>query len=167
MCRKWQSLLVVLALSGCCQTYAVAAASNSHADRAMVRPADTELIAALISGDEERARKLTDGIIAGKRSVMKVEVNDQRALAPNVLLRTTYENRDYQLGVNTVSEYALCVLQIQNHTSSENILRAITPAEQECSKAKPCEVCNAQAFPVRMEVKQHLIDYWVSKLKLK
>jgi hypothetical protein len=166
MCRSWQSLLVVLALSGCCQAHAVAAANDGHPDRATVRRDDTELTAALITGDEESARKLTDDIIAGKRSVVKAEVRDDRAVAPNVLLRTTYANRDYQLGVNTVSEYALCVLQIQNHTSSENILRIVAPAlQQQCSEKKPCEVCNAQASPVNAEVKQYLIDYWVSKLK--
>jgi hypothetical protein len=157
---------LVLALSGCCQTHSVAAESNGHTDRATVRPHDTELTAALIRGDERRARKLTDDILSGKRSVVKAEVRDERAVATNVLLRTTYANRDYQLGVNTVSEYALCILEIQNHTSSESILRIVVPAlQQQCSEKKPCEVCNAQAFPVNAEVKQHLIDYWVSKLK--
>src|SRR5437667_2357542 len=113
MCRSWHSLFVVLALSGCCQTHPVTAVSKSDPVRATVRQDDTDLTAALIRGDEERVRELTDEIFAGKRSVTKAEVYDERALAPNVLLRTTYENRDYQLGVNTVSDYALCVLQIQ------------------------------------------------------
>src|SRR4051794_16401531 len=145
MFRSWYSVVVVMALSGCCQSTRGVAAAAVTAEPGMVRAKDSGLTKALITGDEERARKMTDEIVIGRRPIVIAELNDERAIAPNVLLRTTYENRDYQLGVNTVSEYALCLLQIRNHTSSENILRIVAPAlQQQCSEAKPCEVCNAQ-----------------------
>lgn len=164
MFRRLQWIVIVVALNGCYQG-ALTPANSGRNQSAAVRAHDTELTQALITGDEERARRLTDEITSGTRSISQAELRDDRPIAANVLLRTTYENRDYQLGVNTVSEYALCVLQIRNHTSSENILRVIAPAlQQQCSRSESCEVCNAQAFPVSVEVKRQLIDYWRSKL---
>jgi hypothetical protein len=143
-------LLVLLALSACHQA----------------SPRDSELATALLKGDEQRAQTLTNDIIAGRRAVTKTELMDERPVAPNVLLRTTSENRDYQLGVGTVSEYALCVLQIRAHTSSANVLRVVAPAlERQCSAQRPCEVCNAQAFPVGAEVKRQLVSYWMSRVE--
>lgn len=164
MFRNCCWLFVVFALIGC--GHAIDAAPNAReSGRPTKRGSDTQLTGALLAGDEVRVRKLTDEIMTKRRSVSKAELTDDRAIPPNVLLRATYENRDYQLGVKTVSDYSLCLLQIQNHTSSENILRIVAPVlHQQCSEAKHCEVCNSQAFPVRTEVKERLIEYWLSKL---
>jgi hypothetical protein len=157
-------LFASLALSAFCHTtQAPTRATEPHSVQGAAR---TDLTAALLAGDEERVHMLTAEIFAGKRSISKTELADEREAAPNIFLRATYENRGYQLGVNTVSEYVLCNLQIQSHASSENILRIVAPAlQKECSSARRCEVCDAQAFPVSTAVKRRLVEYWSSKLK--
>jgi len=165
MSRKSAWVIVVFALNNCCHARA-ATSSTVVLNDVPPQPAGTLLAAALIAGDEGRALKLTQELLASKGSIEKADLKDDRRVAPNILLRATYDNRDYQLGVDTVSEYALCLLQIKYRTSSENILRVVAPAlQRECSEKNPCEVCNAQAFPVRVEIKQQLVSYWFTQLR--
>lgn len=165
MFRNAALAIALFALNNCCHAQAVTT-STATAKGATAGSEDTMLAAALIAGDEQRTLKLTQELLAGKRSVAKVDLTDDRQVAPNILLRATYEDRDYQLGVSTVSEYTLCLLQIKNRTSSENILRVVAPTlQRECSEKNPCEVCNAQAFPVRAEIKQQLVNYWITRLE--
>src|SRR4051812_38009446 len=81
-------------------------------------PGDSIFMTALIRGDEGRIRELSDDVLSGKRVLMKSELIDARSVAPNVVLRATYAGNDWQLGVNTISEFALCLLEIKNQTSS-------------------------------------------------
>lgn len=163
MCRSYPALAVLLILLSCAHDVP-SSHSIGNSRPTVAEQADGSLAAALVAGNEELARKLTDEIIAGRRNVSERELRDERSIAPNVLLRTTYGNRDYQLGVNTVSEYVLCALQIRHQTSSENILQATAPEVRErCSSTTACEVCNAQAFPVSAEVKKQLIEYWAAR----
>ena len=165
MCRSLCLVTAITVLGSCDQTAPrVTAAADSHGVAAQV---DARALAqALNIGDETRINALTNDILAGKRLITRMEVSNDSKVAPNVLLRASYANRDYQLGVNTVSEYVLCLLEIKNQTSSEQILRKVDPAMQEnCSRGRPCEVCNSQAFPVDVDVKRRIVGYWLPKLK--
>src|SRR5258705_9747631 len=87
-----------------------------------------QLAAVLLSGDELRARRLTDEVVAGTRAVDVGLLTDERILPRNIILRTTVDGRDWQLGVDHVSEYALCVLELKDRTSSEEILSRVAPS---------------------------------------
>ena len=131
---------------------------------------EDQLAAVLLSGDELQARRLTDEVVAGKRTVGASLLTDERSLPRNIVLRTTVDGRDWQLGVDDVSEYALCVLELKDRTSSEEILTRVAPSlRSQCTtatrpKSGGCEICNSQAFPVSGSVKSALVGYWRSRL---
>jgi hypothetical protein len=153
----------LLLFASCC----VAGGKTPHPD---VPRSDQHVIvdiaATLLSADEPLITKTTEDVLAGRRMMSKAALTDDRPISPNVVLRARHGNRDYQLGVNTVDEYALCVLQLRDETSSSAILRSVDPdLERRCSLLSPCEICNAQAFPVSAIVKKRLAEYWTSRLE--
>jgi hypothetical protein len=112
---------------------------------------------------------LTNDILNDRERVQAQDVSDDRAVAPNTLLRATYGERDYQLGVNTISDYVICLLQIRNHTSTLAVLRRTAPLLATiCSENRSgCDVCNSQSIPVDKRIKDALQQYWMSTLIVK
>jgi len=135
------------------------------------QPANEDhLAAALVSGDESQVRSLTDEVVGGKRTLDSRLLKDDRAVARNIILWATVDDREWQIGVEHVSDYALCVLELKNRTSSDKILSAVAPTlRSQCTTAttpntRGCEVCDSHAFPVSSDVKSALVGYWRSKL---
>jgi len=133
-------------------------------------PPNTELATLLLNGtDDVRLRKLTNDILNDRERVRAQDVSDDRTVAPNTLLRTSYGERDYQLGVDTVSDYVICLLEIRNHTSTLGVLRRTAPSlAKMCSDDRSgCDVCNSQSVPVDKRIKDELQRYWRSTLIVK
>ena len=137
---------------------------------AMTSHKNTTLATLLISGsDEAQLQKLADDILNGREPLKPQDVLDNRAVARNVLLRAAYGQRDYQMGVSTISDYAICLLEIRHNTSTLSVLQRTAPSlARLCSGDKSgCDVCNSQSFPVDAHIKETLQQYWGSMLTAK
>jgi len=128
-----------------------------------------DLVQALVSGDDARAGVCTKALLSGEFQIGRAEIEDKRQVAPGVLLRATREDGwDLQLGINTVGEYVMCALEIEQKISSRRILREVAPdllkrcGDNICG----CEVCNSQVCPVPDEVVARLREYWLRRLGL-
>jgi hypothetical protein len=129
-----------------------------------------ELSSLLVNGDDEVAlRRVTEEILVGRKRIQLADISDNRNVARSLLLRATYGNRDYQLGVSTVSDYAICLLQIRHSVSTLSVLRQVAPAlAKNCSQTEgSCDVCNSQSFPVDARVRDVLQQYWRSSVETK
>jgi hypothetical protein len=130
---------------------------------------EDQLADALVAGDDSQVRQITDQILAGARPLNPGMLTDERTVAPGVILRATTDNKQWQLGVERVSDYGLCLLELRNGTSSDEILRAIDPVlRTQCTIAttpntRGCEICNSQSIPVSADVKTALVSYWRSR----
>jgi hypothetical protein len=165
MSHNWSFVALSLFLLGC-QAVATTPRTSSAGrgvDAAVTR---VDIAAALLSGDEAVGRRVTNDVLEGRSVLLKSALTDERPISPNVVLRATAGNHDYQFGVTTVAEYALCLLQLRHETSSEAVLRTVDPTVAErCSATRACEVCNAQAFSVSADVKARLAEYWSPTLE--
>lgn len=128
-----------------------------------------DLAPALVLGDEERAGVCTRAMLSGEFQIESADIEDNRQVAPNILLRATQDDRwDLQLGINTVGEYVMCALEIQQKTSSRTILREVAPdLLSTCGgQFSGCEVCNSRVYRVPDEVVARLREYWLRRLGL-
>jgi hypothetical protein len=163
MSRSAVTLIIVLAH---CTTTSLPIKSSADVRTASpeVRTGDSDLAVALLSDDEVKANQIAAEILSGNRKVLEGELRDDRNMPPDIVLRTIYERRLYQLGTATVSDFTICLLQMKHHTSSANVLGEIDPSLKVCLTSPLCDVCNSHAFPVDFEVKLKLQDYWSSRL---
>ena len=164
--RSFASTSVLMTVS----LAALVACRATYAPGNLSRPTPEDSLAgALVSGNQERVRRLTDEVLTGMRTIGFETLTDERAVAPYTLLAGTVDGRYWQLGIERVSEYMLCLLQLRNRTSSDAILNAVAPAlGAQCSystapNSRGCEVCNSQAVPVSSDVKNALVGYWLSR----
>ena len=122
-----------------------------------------DLVQALVAGDEARARECTEAMFAGRLEIREADLYDSRTVAYNIILRASTNLRDLQLGVDTVADYVMCVLEIKNKTETCRILHEVAPGlVPNCGDE--CQVCNSRAYPVGDEVKDRLRRYWARRL---
>jgi hypothetical protein len=152
-------LTLVLAAAGCAAKF----------DSRKPPEGEDQIAAALVAGDDSQIRQITDQVLAGTRPLNRGMLTDERTVAPGVILRATIENKQWQLGAERVSDFGLCLLELRNRTSSDEILNTIAPVlRTQCtiattSNAHGCEVCNSQAIPVSDDVRSALVTYWRSR----
>lgn len=151
-------ILVALALAGCAAKF----------DSGNATTGEDQLAAALVAGNDSQVRQITDQVLAGTRRLNLGILTDERKVAPGMILRATIDSKSWQLGIEHVSDYALCMLELRNRTSSDEILNIVAPPlRAQCTVAatpntRGCEVCNSQAIPVSGDVKSALVTYWRS-----
>jgi len=152
-------LAAMLAVAGCAATF----------DTGKRATGEDQLAAALVAGNDIQVRQITDEVVAGTRTLNLEMLTDQRTVALGMIVRATINNKQWQLGVERVSDFGLCLLELRDRTSSDEILSAVAPAlRTQCTTAttpntRGCEICNSQAVPVSDDVRSALVIYWRSK----
>ena len=127
--------------------------------------AAADLVQALVAGDEARAKECTEAMFAGKLEIREADLRDGRTVAYNIVLRASTKWHDLQLGVDTVADYVMCVLEIKNETDACLILDEVAPGQfPNCRIGEGREVCNSLVYPVGNDIKEHLRRYWSRRL---
>lgn len=141
------ALLVMLLLGGC--------ASSEPAERARE---------ALVSGDQDFVEMFSRQVLNDDAVITAGSLGDDRVVSHNIVVRVEEENRIGQYGVDLVSDFFMCLLQMKFHTSSRDIL-SDELLRNECRSTDECEVCNSLMFPLPPKVRNELRIYWVERLK--
>lgn len=109
-------------------------------------------------------QRMVDAVLKGKARVVPGDLSDERRVAPSVVLRVPVNGQPTQYTVNTVSEAALCLLEVREKTSTSAILAAAGTNFPGCG-ANACEVCRSGMQGVREDVKRELVRYWAARLR--
>lgn len=100
----------------------------------------------------------------GGSAISASALTDDRLVSRSVVVRAEEPNRISQYGVDLVSDYFICLLQIKHHTSSRAILSKEV-LQNECGSSGECEACNSLTYPLSPKVRTELRTYWLERLK--
>jgi hypothetical protein len=144
-------LLLTVCLAGC--------SSTSHAALEHVRDG-------LVSGDQQGVDAFTHWFLThGSGPAADALMND-RLVSRGIVIRVDEPNRVHQYGVDRVSDYFMCLLQMKHRTSSTSILSEDV-RRSKCGSAGECEACNSLTYPLPESVRQDLRTYWLRRLELR
>jgi hypothetical protein len=111
---------------------------------------------------DKDAQRTINAIVKGDDVLRASDLTDERPIAPTVVLRVRVNDQPTQYTVNTVSQAALCLLEVRDRKSTSSIIKSTSG--ENCTSPE-CEVCNAGSFGLREEIKRELVTYWLSRLK--
>lgn len=144
--RRLAGLLILLVVSSC--------TSSSG---------DGGIRDALVAGDQGAVDAFTRRFLSDAIDVESSALSDDRLVSRSIVLHAEEEARLSQYGVDRVSEYFMCLLQIKFHTSSRDVLSGALLRE-ECGVADQCEACNSLTYPLPPKVRYELKTYWSERL---
>jgi hypothetical protein len=150
----WLGLVLIAA--GC------ASVRPSDDSRCGVLPDETFL--AITGTSDEAFNEVTRRIVEEKCDPRAAWLSDTRLLRVGDVTVDAPEHF-YHLGVNTVSDYLLCLLQFRERIDSRSILEQCCPgALSDCKDQYECDACNAAIYPLPPEIRAHLVEYWRKQL---
>lgn len=119
----------------------------------------------LLSGNQNEVDRLTTNILNDETRVLASWIRDDRPLPPHILIRVQEPHRFTQLGVDTVSGYFLCLLQIKSGMTTKGILAELgRESALICLPQIECDICFSGTAPVSQEVRDLLAEYWLDRL---
>lgn len=126
-----------------------------------------ETIAILLSGTQEQVNQLTSRILSGETDIDSCWLYNDGEFPRSILLIVRGEEKELKLGVDRVSDYFLCLLQIREDLTTKEIVSAVDPVKSEAiqKESKECDVCNSLTYPIKDELRTLLQKYWVERLK--
>lgn len=124
----------------------------------------TVLQDALVSGDQTTVDVFTDALLNDRLEVTPAALHDDRDVSRSIILRVDEESRRSQYGIDRVSEFFICLLQVKYKVSSRDTLPEELAAS-ECAGADECEACNSLTFPLSNDVRYELKAYWSKRLR--
>jgi len=122
-----------------------------------------EVTGALLRGDQKAVDRYTQVFLSSKVMLpRRVLLDERKAPASVVVTNDRGEVRTY--GVDTVSNYFLCLLHVRHSATT----RELIPAEVAgaCVHEDDCEPCNSIVRPVPVAVEMALRDAWLRKPEL-
>lgn len=114
----------------------------------------------LFSHNQDEVDTFVARIRAGSITIDPSWLEDTRKLPGDVLLRTKYAMGISQFGVETVSDFFTCILEIMNNTSTPEIFLRVRPDQRNACVLDTCEACNSWTYPLDPEVRAAIITYW-------
>jgi hypothetical protein len=118
---------------------------------------------ALVAGDQEAVDAFTRRFLNDDMAIGSSALSDDSLVSRSIVLRADEDDRLSQYGVDRVSEYFMCLLQIKFHTSSRDVLSG-TLLNEECGLVDQCEPCNSLTYPLPSKVRNQLRTYWSERL---
>jgi hypothetical protein len=119
---------------------------------------------ALVAGDQDAVDTFTRRFLSDGIALEWNALNDERFVSRAIILRVDEPDRISQYGIDRVSEYFICLLQIKFHTASGDVLPNAL-LQQECGAADHCDACNSLTYPLPVAVRDALKTYWSERLK--
>lgn len=106
----------------------------------------------------------TRQFLIGESAITPSDLMDERLVSRSIVVRAEEPNRISQYGVDRVSDYFMCLLQIKERTSSHAILSSEI-LRNECRSSGECEACNSLTYPLPPTVRGELRAHWLERLK--
>jgi len=119
-----------------------------------------------MTGNQSDIDYLTNELLSGRKTIRVEWLQDERNFPTDIVFRYLGNQGElYQLGVEQVSDYFLCVLEILHNTSSKDILGKIGSNRiDQCELENMCEVCNSSTYPLDPSLRSILVKYWTEYL---
>jgi hypothetical protein len=124
----------------------------------------TDVREALVAGDQREVDGFTRRFLSGAAVITVDALRDDRAVSRNVIVQVDEESRSSQYGVDRVSEYFMCLLQVKFQASSRDAAPRIS-SRKECNRPDQCEVCNSLTYPLSDQVRDEIREYWLERLQ--
>jgi hypothetical protein len=141
MLNRWIARLVLTGcLAGCAST--------------------TTVRTALVRGDQQAVDRFVDDFLAGRLSIDRAALKDDRAAATDLVIRISDRTRASQYRVQLVSDVFMCLLQVKARRSTREILD-LGDDQYECRGEDTCEVCNSFVYPLSPQLRARLRDHWL------
>lgn len=137
-------ILLLLLLNGCVST----------------RPAIDLARNGLVAGDQDAVDTFADRFFNQDAVIPANALMDDRLVSRNIVVRVEEPSRISQYGVDRVSDYFMCLLQIKHHVSSRDVL-SDEILRNECGGE--CEPCNSLTYPLPEKARNRLRAYWLER----
>lgn len=128
------------------------------------RPSTNDVREALVAGDQREVDVFTRRFLGEAIVVAPDALRDDRIVSRNVVVHVDEESRSSQYGVDRVSEYFMCLLEVKFRTSTRDAAPNLFLRE-ECTRADQCEVCNSLTYPMSEQVRNDIRTYWLERLQ--
>lgn len=119
---------------------------------------------ALVRGDQATVDRFVEDFLAGRASIDRAALQDEREAATDVVIRISDSNRVSQYGVHLVSDVFMCLLQVKAKISTRDILNLSDDAP-DCRGEDTCEVCNSLVYPLSPQLRARLRNYWLQVIQ--
>jgi|GEM_PF-2539947 hypothetical protein len=119
----------------------------------------------ILSGKEDAIIELSEKILAGEIRVDAKWLSDSREFPRHVAFRVTVDDGMLHLGVDKISDFYLCLLQIKYKRGTKEILGdEIYQQIGYCIPEEKCEICNSLTYNIDLDLRMRLIQYWENYL---
>ena len=119
----------------------------------------------LHSQSKDGVNAIADGIVDGTIRIEKPWLLDDAAEDISFSVRNvSIVEGVTHLGVKSVSQFSMCLLELREKTDSREILRNISPDLVSQLTSVNCGVCCSLVFELPPEVESTLRGYWLSQL---
>ncbi|MCB1056635.1 MAG: hypothetical protein KDD11_14130 [Acidobacteria bacterium] len=119
----------------------------------------------LHSQNKDGVNAIADGIVDGTIRIEKPWLLDDAAEDISFSVRNvSIVEGVTHLGVKSVSQFSMCLLELREKTDSREILRNISPDLVSQLTSVNCGVCCSLVFELPPEVESTLRGYWLSQL---
>lgn len=141
----------------------VAMVGSCATPRSPQRPldsADSSFVEALIAGDQRTVSRFSESFLDGHVAIPAEWLFDDRIVSPSIVLKWSDDRHDYKFGVERVSEYCMCLMELRSgQTSRQTVADSIPDLARVCNGEK-CEPCNSLTYPMDGTVRRRLAEYW-------
>jgi hypothetical protein len=114
---------------------------------------------ALVRGDQQAVDVLTERFLDSKVRIASRALKDDRPVARAIILHAFVDGNLRQLGIDRVSEYFFCVLELRFRVESRDLVPEITVFE-ECRNSDACDACSTLMYPLTPRVRNRMREYW-------